>query len=208
MREVTVKMIIDYQNIHLTGHGVFVPNGIPKHESLVHPLHFASQWLTVRQHVMNLQAMEHGGEREALELKSVVVYRGNPSNRENPKAYQRNQAQRSEWTRDPRVRVEYRTLRYSWENGYRRPQEKGVDVMVALDVVRSADRHEADIVVLASHDTDMEPALETALENTDVRIETAGWVGCRVLRVPGQRIWHTALNGGHFVASRDRRDYT
>lgn len=86
-------------------------------------------------------------------------------------------------------------------------QEKGVDVLVAFELVRSADRRDADVLVQVSHDTDMEPALEAALDAQDVAIETAGWDRCRILRVPGKRIWHTRLFGQEFVASRDRRDY-
>lgn len=169
----------------------------------MHPLHFANQWLNVRNSL--LSGSSGSGP---YEISSVAVYRGNPSNNENPKAYQRNQAQKSEWTRDKRVSVHYRTLQYIWHEGIRLPREKGVDVMVALDLVRSADRHEADVIVLASHDTDMEPALAAAAENEDCTIETVGWDGCRVLRVPGKRIWHTRLRGENFVRSRDRKDYT
>ena len=46
--------------------------------------------------------------------------------------YRRTQAQKSEWTRDRRVEVNYRTLRYHWERGERIAQEKGIDVLVAL----------------------------------------------------------------------------
>ncbi|GMA26707.1 hypothetical protein GCM10025864_44660 [Luteimicrobium album] len=38
MERRSVKLVIDYQNIHLTGHGVFVPDSVPRHESLIHPL--------------------------------------------------------------------------------------------------------------------------------------------------------------------------
>ena len=36
----SAAVIIDYQNIHLTGHDRFTPLGLPKHESLIHPLRF------------------------------------------------------------------------------------------------------------------------------------------------------------------------
>ncbi|SNS61366.1 NYN domain-containing protein [Micrococcales bacterium KH10] len=208
MQRRTAKMVIDYQNIHLTGHGIFAPNGVAKHESLVHPLHFANQWLAVRNHVFATQAMAKGEEPVAYELTKIVVYRGLPSNSENPNGYRRNQAQQSEWTRDPRVEVVHRGLRYSWVNGEKHAQEKGVDVLVALDFVRSADRGDADAVILASHDTDLEPALAAAFESGKVSVETAGWKGCRILKVPGQRVWHTSLHGAHFVQARDRKDYT
>src|SRR5450830_2096128 len=107
--------------------------------------------------------MKHGTPATPLRLDNVVVYRGLPSNAENPNAYRRNQAQKSEWTRDRRVEVNYRPLKYNWANGHRVAQEKGVDVLVALDLVRSADRGGFDVLVLATHDSDLEPALAAAL---------------------------------------------
>lgn len=209
MDPLSVKVVIDYQNIHLTGHELFVPEGIPKHQSLVHPLFFATQWVNVRSHVAAMEAMRNQQPAPApLRLDSVVVYRGLPSNKINPNAYRRNQAQKSEWTRDRRVQVNYRPLRYHWVDGYNEAQEKGIDVLVALDLVRSADRGDHDVLVLASHDTDMEPALAAALEGGRSAIETVGWANCRVLKVPGTKLWHTTLHGNHFVNCRDRKDYS
>ena len=203
-------MFIDYQNIHLTGRDRFVPEGTPAHECLVHPLHFANQVLGTRQHRLVTKAMTNPGTPAppVVVLDKVVVYRGGPSNKEQPSMYRRSQAQRSEWTRDRRVEVNYRTLRYHWEHGVRVAQEKGVDVLVALALVRAADRGDAPLLILASHDTDLEPALSAALENPQATIETAGWDGCKRLRAPGHAIRHTSLDGGAFVRSRDRRDYT
>ena len=47
-------------------------------------------------------------------LKSVLVYRGEPSPEHNPNGYRRNQAQKSEWERDARVQVHLRPLKYSY----------------------------------------------------------------------------------------------
>lgn len=203
-----VKMVIDYQNIHLTAHDNFAPNGTAKHESLIHPLLFAQQWLKTRNHQKTTAAMSSGESVALLQLDKVVAYRGLPSNKENPEGYRRNQAQKSEWTRDRRVEVIYRPLKYSWVNGVRNVQEKGVDVLVALDFVRSADRQAADVLVLASHDSDMEPALAAALESERCTIETVGWYGSRALKVPHESIWHTRLSAPEFVHSRDRKDYS
>lgn len=207
LEPLSVKMVIDYQNIHLTAHDNFAPGNVQKHESLVHPLRFANQWLQLRTHIRATSAMEAGVPVAQLRLDKVAVYRGLPSNKENPDGYRRNLAQQSEWTRDRRVEVFHRPLKYNWVHNARVAQEKGVDVLVALDFVRSADRHEADVLVLASHDSDMEPALAAALESEDCVIETVGWHGSRVLKVPNQKIWHAALHAPAFVASRDRRDY-
>lgn len=204
----SARVIIDYQNIHLSGHDRFAPSGLLRHESLVHPLRFAEQWLQVRNHVIGTQAMLHKGDGVLYELAQVAVYRGLPSNADNPNGYRRNLAQQSEWTRDRRVDVTHRSLKPGWSDGVRVVREKGIDVLVAIDLIRSADNEAADVIVLASHDTDLEPALEAALNASSSRIETVGWDGCRVLRVPGSRVHHTYLDARRFIQSRDRRDYT
>jgi len=53
----------------------------------------------------------------------------------------------------------------------------------------------------------MEPALELAGGFGRSKIETAGWLGAKRLRVPGRSFWHTALDGAAFVRSRDRKLY-
>ena len=41
-------IVIDYQNMHLTGHNFFEHDGTPRHHSLVHPLYYARQLLEAR----------------------------------------------------------------------------------------------------------------------------------------------------------------
>ena len=41
-------VVIDYQNVHLSAHDLFSVPGRPRHESLIHPLHFAQQLLQCR----------------------------------------------------------------------------------------------------------------------------------------------------------------
>lgn len=148
---------------------------------------------------------------ESVSLAKVHVFRGSPSNAKEPVLYSVTQRQRAEWTRDARVHVTYRPLRYPSNWGHptciERAREKGIDVMVALELVQLAQFGQYDIVILASHDTDMEPALEMAAGVGRVKIETAGWQGSRRLRPAGRSLWHTALNGTDFVKVRDRRSY-
>ena len=216
-------VVIDYQNIHLTAHGEFSPVGLLKHETLIHPLHFANQVITTRSNRLAIRSVAQGEPPpRVVQLDRVQVFRGCPSNERSPTAYRRSQAQKSEWTRDRRVDVTYRTLRYLWDHIKQEyvPSEKGIDVMAALAVVRAADREAHDIIILASHDSDLEPALEAAVAGPhrddpkeappgrQMSVETAGWSGCRVLRVPGVQIRHTSLGAVEFVRSRDRKDYT
>lgn len=199
-------VLIDYQNIHLTAHDLWAPKGTPKHESLIHPLHYANQVIGTRNHMLMPRLAQ--GEAELAQLAAVAVYRGLPSNKHASTAYRRSQAQRSEWTRDSRVEVTYRPLRYYWEGGTPYPQEKGVDVLVALHLVRAAREGGFGLVILATHDTDLEPAIDEAcLASPACRIETTGWHTAKRLR-PATTVWHTFLDSGAFVRSRDRKDYT
>jgi hypothetical protein len=123
------------------------------------------------------------------EVKSVLVYRGLPSSKHNPKAYARSLAQQARWERDRRVQVHLRPLqyrpRYDSQGSPVRDQdgneiieevrEKGVDVLCALAVVREAASPANDLVILASHDTDLEPALDEALRQGNAKIETCQW---------------------------------
>jgi uncharacterized LabA/DUF88 family protein len=197
-----VAVVMDYQNIHLTARDIFAPYGTPTHETLIHPLLFAERLLAVR-------AAKQGDEvQRSAVLSAVYVYRGAPSNAHQPDLYRYSQAQRAEWTRDPRVHVIYRTLWYAKDFPSIPPREKGVDVLVAINLVRLAEQGDCDVVILAAHDTDLEPALEMAAGTGRRKIETAGWTDCKRLRIPGRNLWHTALDGNEFVLSRDRRKYT
>lgn len=206
----TALVVIDYQNIHLTAHDIFAPAGTPKHETLVHPLHFANQVVGERNNRIVAAQQNGRATPPCVTLAGVHVYRGLPSNKRNPTSYRRSMAQQSEWTRDRRVSVTYRTLRYLWDPIMQEyvATEKGIDVMVALDLVRCVREQSADVVILATHDTDLEPALDEAMLGSNTAlIETAGWDRARQLRTSSWH-WHTTLRGESFVRSRDRKDYT
>lgn len=205
MADATV--IIDYQNIHLTGHEIWCPSSEAPHLCLIHPLHFALQVLQQRNLIRRLLAKRNGSPFEDAVLKRVVAYRGQPSNRHEPTAYARTQAQRSEWTRDRRSQVQYRPLKY-YPSG--KVAEKGIDVLIALQLVQVAAqlRNDSnDIVILAAHDTDQEPALEMAYRLAPGQIETAGWQTAKQLKVKGCQFWHTSLDEDRFEKARDQRIY-
>lgn len=124
----TAHIVIDYQNIHLTGHGRWCPSSEAPHHCLVHPLFFSRQVLDQRNLIGSLIAARDGRQFEKFELGTVTAYRGQPSNHRDPNNYRRSQAQQSEWTRDARVRVIYRPLKYYSDGDVK---EKGIDVLVA-----------------------------------------------------------------------------
>jgi hypothetical protein len=196
-----VCVVIDYQNIHLTARDLFAPPGVPLEECLIDPVRFSEQVLRVR------ASRQNDPVQRQAELASVRVFRGQPSNQRQPFLYGISQRQRSEWTRDRRVVVTYRSLNYPYDWPDRPAREKGIDVLAALHLVKAAAGGDYDVVLLASHDTDLEPALEMAAGDGRSKVETAGWLGARVLRPSGRRLWHTALTGADMVHTRDHRDY-
>jgi hypothetical protein len=71
-------VIMDYQNVHLTGHEVFgKPKHLEKHETLIDPPLYAQQLLRVR------NAKQRPGYSSAV-LGRVLVYRGQPSDEHDP----------------------------------------------------------------------------------------------------------------------------
>ncbi len=107
-----------------------------------------------------------------------------------------------------RAAVVTRPLRY---RGGLPPEEKGVDVRLAVDFVAMALRGECDVGVLMSHDTDLVPALEVALElGGGVDVEVAAWAPARGrvsrLRVPERRVWCHYLSAADYAAVADNRD--
>jgi hypothetical protein len=213
-------LVIDYQNVHLSAHDLFSVPGRPRHESLIHPLHFAQQFLQCRNQRQR-PGMAHA------ELGKVLVYRGLPAAEHDPDSHRRNQAQKAHWERDRRVQVTLRSLKYRYQYdaagrpasdaaGRRivvgSPKEKGIDVLCALALVREA--READLVVLASQDTDLIPALDEAMGLKQAKIETVSWyapqrpAGRQQLRPGTGRIWNTQLGETEFSNCQDRTNYT
>lgn len=141
MADLRTVVVIDYQNVHLTGHSRFPSTKhLPRHEALVDPLHFANQLLQVR------NSRQKSGLPHAV-LRGVEVYRGHPSGDHDPKAYARNLAQKAQWEREPLVTVTLRPLKYRYQRDAHGapvrdpltgikipsgpPTEKGVDVLCA-----------------------------------------------------------------------------
>lgn len=108
MSELRATIIVDYQNVHLTGHGLLESTRcMPKHETLVAPLFFAQQ-LIHRRNELQRPGMAHAV------LRRVLVFRGLPSPERDPRAYDRNQAQKAHRERDKRVDVTLRPLKYEY----------------------------------------------------------------------------------------------
>lgn len=220
--DLRTTVIVDYQNVHLVGHDLFASTRLlPRHETLVDPSLFAGQLLSAR------NRLQREGHLLAV-LRRVLVYRGQPSPEHDPKAYNRSQAQKAHWERDRRVQVTLRPLKYEYErtadgspatgpDGKRiviEKREKGIDVLCALAAVREAQDPATDLVILASSDTDLAPALDEVRSLGSAKIETFCWYDTAQRRGyqlhPTDRtrpVWNTRLDEGAFRASWDLTDY-
>ena len=81
-------------------------------------------------------------------LRQVRMYRGMPNPDLDPRGYSAARRQVSSSTREQSVRVITRPFRYPRVYPVSRPQEKGIDVQIALDFVMMAVRGDYDIGVL------------------------------------------------------------
>lgn len=147
--------------------------------------------------------------RLGVDLGQVRVYRGLPHPRYDRRSFTAADRQINAWLRDPRTAVVTRPLRY---RGALPPEEKGIDVRLAVDFVAMALRGEYDLGVLLSHDTDLVPAVEAVLELAPaVLIQVAAWAPAsrRVnrLRIPGRSLWCQKLSAADYAAVADARDY-
>lgn len=224
------SLVIDYQNVHLTARDVFNPRG-ESHDSLIHPMLFARRALVQR------NARQREGHEHAS-LSRVTVFRGLPHVDYDWEQNRRCLDQATAW-RNAGANVELRDLKYRYQtaadgqpvldiNGKKvpigRPKEKGIDVLCALACVREAARPDVDLVILASRDTDLVPALDEVYDFRGLdpvryaRIETVSWFNARALQEGAQsggslrptaprRIWNTNLDRACYDASLDRTQY-
>ncbi len=202
-----VAVFLDYQN---SWHGTRARFGNPDFDpptvGHVHP------------DLLGELLCEHGRTVDPQRLLSQVhVYRGRPgwqSHRDLRVAFDR---QTARWTRLPGVSFHTRNMRYqatgwsttgevtNWVG-----QEKGIDVLLALDLVRGARLDLYDVAVVVSGDTDLFPAIEEAM-SLGKRVERALWwkppVRKRALHLRGRAVWTHYLDEADFGTVRDDTNY-
>lgn len=206
----SVAVVMDYQNVHMTGADVFRPNQ-PRENSLISPYKFGLQLIAAKKESLG----------EDFKLSRVEVFRGLPRPDDPSGGYRRNNTQKDAWEREGEgiVSVTLRPLKYRFEvaNGVKSPiwesaVEKGVDVLCALALCRLARCGQYDVVVLASRDSDLIPALDEAASYRKAKIETVKWYSHSVPATRSslktqQRLWTTSLKETHFLASLDSHNY-
>jgi NYN domain len=156
-----VAVFIDYQNVYsLARRAFFLPHD-PHHCGQVFPSALGHE-------------LAEGVEPDR-ELVGVFAYRGMPESRRDPQASSACSRQISAWAKAG-VKTTWRPLRYPQAYPLEKPQEKGIDVQLAIDYVMKAINGDYDVGVLFSGDSDQKPALLAvqALRGP-VAIEVAAW---------------------------------
>lgn len=160
-----VVVFVDYQNVYRSARRVYHSDSDPHWFGQIDP-----------QALGEYLAQDSPFDRE---LHQVRVYRGFPVSDRDPKAYGASRKQCTWWEQLPNVEVIRRPLQYPIDWPDSKPNEKGIDVRLALDVVLMAQRNEYDVGILMSLDTDLKPALETVEEIRRAwgkpRAEVAAW---------------------------------
>ncbi len=148
----------------------------------------------------------------------VQVYRGKPGWKSAQVLRVSWDRRTARWRKLPGVRVQTRNMRYQPEEDptsgeIRRwvGQEKGIDVLLAVDLVRGAYNNDYDIAVVMSRDSDLLPAFEEVLR-LGKRVERAVWwtppQPKGKLVVAGRSLWTHYLDEDNFNALRDDTDYS
>ena len=200
-----VVVFLDYQNVYHLGRAAFGYEGDPdRNIGHVHPVR-----------VGELLCELGRSEFPDRVLGGVRVYRGLPDIRSGANLLRFTSRQLAAWERTEGVTVRTRPLAYYETTAKRggakwRAQEKGVDVMLAVDLVDMARTDSYDTAVVFSADSDLSPALE-AVVGIGKRVETATWQGPVVnrgpLRTKERSLWNHYLNQTHFDLVRDHTDY-
>lgn len=191
-----VAVFLDYQNVQGSARRCFHPADAPGHVGQVDPVAVAELLVDRRL-------------RES-ELIDVRIYRGRPSPDRQPAAAAANDRQAARWAEDPRVTLIRRPLKYRTENGVLVAQEKGVDVALAVDLVRLATTKAFDVAILFSRDTDLVPALETVRSLRVAWVEVATWENSSRLRFSDGNSgpWCHLLRANDYARVCDPTNYT
>lgn len=190
-----VIVFMDYQNVHGWAQRQFFAPGCDNADGHVNPLKVGEHLVARR-------------KRES-ELTQVRIYRGRPNPQHQPDAARANDRQTAFWESHPKVAVTRRNLRYPSDWPSTPPQEKGIDVAIAVDMINLAMRGEMDVAILFSSDTDLLPALEVLYDQRLCHVEVTAWEQAKRLRFAGQQLpWCHNINAEDYEALRDRANYS
>ena len=196
-----VVVYIDAENTRMGARDAFFPRGAHFTDGQFDPLAIGK---------LLIQRAPTGFERE---LKQVRMYLSRPDARKHPKNYRAHMSQCADWE-SAGVCVVWRPLRYPPDFPAAKPQEKGIDVQLAIDLVTHSISRYFDVGIVVSTDTDLRPALEWVARraNPGPRVEVAAWrspTSNRRIHVEAPRkIWCHWLDSADYQVVCDPTDYT
>jgi uncharacterized LabA/DUF88 family protein len=195
-----VVIFVDYQNVYRRARDAF-------HDHRTDPF-----WIGQVNPVSlgNLIVRLSGESNRSLQ--QVRMYRGMPNASKDQTGYAAARRQIADWERSPLVHVTSPPFRYPADYPSTRPQEKGIDVQIAVDFVMMAVRDEYHVGIIMSNDTDLRPPLEEILALNRQTVEVAAWsppfAQRRRLSVPGVPLRCHWINQIEYENVRDNNDYT
>lgn len=145
-------------------------------------------------------------------LVRVEVHRGIPSSSRDPVGFGANRRQAEAWKAEsPLVVAKLRPLRYPRNWPAEAPEEKGVDVELALNLVEAVTLKQCDVAILFTHDTDLVPAIDTAARlRGPSSIETASWTSDSArqrLRSKEHAVYHHDISESVYDRVADATQY-
>ncbi len=146
--------------------------------------------------------------RRPSELVETRVYRGRPNPTRQSVSARANDRQTADWEATG-VTVVRRNLQYPPQWPDVPASEKGIDVALAVDLVRFAMNGAIDAAIVFTSDMDILPAIELVNRDTPCHVEVACWSGGRRLRIGHtQAPWCHFLGESDFLRVQDQTDYT
>ena len=161
-------------------------------------------WLVAR--LIAARREERIGRHQSLVM--VGVYRGMPAPSRDRLEASRSARQVSRWRSEADkagAPLVVRTRPLNYKQG--RAREKGIDVMLALDLAFGAHLDEFDAAVVFSGDTDLLPAVERA-RGFGVDCDSASWVGGGRRLQPPSVEYEYRLSRDDYRSVSDTTDYS
>lgn len=191
-------VLIDSQNMYKGARRAFFAESAPSRHGQYDP-----------QSLAELLVSRHPNGRVRT-LAETCIYTGRPSAAANPKGNSANTRQCQAWEARG-VTVHWRPLQYI--NG-RPPSEKGIDIAIAVDLMKAATSGHFDVAIACSADSDLAPAIEVVMDGYGggtMKVEVAGWregnYGQRIW-VPGRDLGINWLCRNNYDAVQDHTDYS
>lgn len=189
-----VMVFMDYQNVHNWARKMFHGYGSDPAAGHVFPQKVGELLVSRR--------------NRPSELAGVRVYRGRPNPSKQAGAARANDRQTSDWELSTKTTVIRRNVQYPPGWPTQKASEKGIDVAIAVDMIRLAMTGAYDAAILFSSDNDLLPAVEVLWDLPSVSVEVARWSGAHRLKMVNTKaLWCHNLDRSDYDRVKDVFDY-